>query len=178
MTTTKAVQGESVRFWARFAIRSTMEAGLVRVLAGSECEPFERLIDITDVCVENRISAEVWFETGATWEPYGRVAYEGERVPANKRTGWSGARRWMGWVDELGRVHARAENERHARAIAGLLGPDADRYDLENRTVTIHGEDHLVAIEVWATVQRRRGEDATPGVYTCHRFMVGEVRIG
>lgn len=95
--------GSPIRWWARFRLSSAIEGGVRRVLLGSETEPFQWLVDLTDVCASNGVSAEVWWHDERD---------EGA-PPAEKFS--------AGWVDEQGRVHFQGGGREGARRLACLL---------------------------------------------------------
>lgn len=130
-------QNIQIRWWARFAVRSSMaRAGRVDrqsqgvpggmsvydFLLMCEREPMASLVDVTDCCVSNRVSAEVWYEE-----------YDGFR--ADERTGGlADLRVHAGWIDELGRLHARRKHFGAARGLALVIASNGRKTSLKVST--------------------------------------------
>ena len=88
----------SGQWGAIFAVRRDMDDATVRVIEGSEDEPFESVTDIADICATFRVSANVFLR--------------GSRV---------------GWIDELGRAHFQADNGAAMLTLVNKAWPKRDR---------------------------------------------------
>ena len=156
MTGEKKMQ---TRWWARFAVNSVMaEAPSIRDFQMSvrdflllcETEPFGQLVDVTDCCASNRVSAEIWHAPADALQAY-------ERIHA-------------GWIDEVGRLHARRADLGSARRLALVIAGAAD-----GSSAAYDFEESAHAIELWATIARPKTERSA---YPFHRFLVGQIDVG
>lgn len=154
-----------VRWWARFAVRGHEGDATKKILLASEHEPFSSLVDVTDCCAGSRVSAEVWLEPE-----------EGEARDLRVHAGW---------IDELGRMHARRSSMQLARRLAAAITSDGASYDVEVTSLDsgIHADvQRATGLEVWALIPRRSDPDEARGAvtsaYPYHRFLVATIRIG
>jgi hypothetical protein len=143
-----------MKWWARFAIGRTNPSA--RILLGSEKEPFSSLVDLTDCVVETHTPAEVWVEA-------------------------AGDRFYVGWIDELGRLHARRSNVEAARGLAIMLADEVRGAEVEQCAVDI-GRPNAVKVtgfEVWSRVARHTSilELVDAPEHTYHRFLAAVVRV-
>ena len=156
------------RWWARFAVRQNMDSDAPppqtnrhgfrppsmnrrAFLLHCETEPFTQLVDITDCCASNRVSAEIWYAPADALQAY-------ERMHA-------------GWIDELGRLHARRADLGAARRLALVIASNGG----EGSSAAYDFEESARAIELWATIARPKAERS---VYPFHRFLVGQIDVG
>lgn len=161
-----------IRWWAVFAVRRSMDESDRYYLLASEHSPFESLVDITDCCAASRVSAEVSYER---LTPTAEDPLAGERVA-------------VGWIDELGRLHARRRTVSLAEKLAALIAEDAgsavDMVFCHRSDDTANGSS-VASIELWAHVGRDADEMTVAiakteraEARTHHRFLIGEVRVG
>ena len=136
----------TIRWWVRFAIRRNMSEDERRFFLASEREPFGSLIDVTDCCASSALSAEVWYE----------------ETPHSPTTA---PRLYVGWIDELGRLHARRSNWELARKLALVVAADVGS--------DVDLEESPSCMDLWVRVPRPF--DVGPDH---HRFLVGEIRVG
>lgn len=149
----------TVRWWARFRIPSTHSDVEKTILYESEHASFESVVDIADICVSHRMSAELWYE----------------EVSSEKRD-----RIYVGWIDELGRVHARRSYSYDVRKLALVLASSFGGMTEIVECSGILSTDgnpalKLAAIEVWAVRSRK---DAEGSAYPFDRFLAAEIRVG
>jgi hypothetical protein len=155
----------TIRWWARFRVPLRISDEERRIVHNSERESFASLLDVTDVCASDRMSAEVWYETTESET----AEITGERI-------------YVGWIDELGRVRARRRDSYGARKLATVIAAslcgitEIEECSVEvGLSVGVVGAYKVTGFEVWS-VRSRKGEGSS--VYPFDRFPAAEVRVG